>query len=75
MSFIYTYKENVFKEITNTTQSCDDICNELCKELKISPSTRLLFSLRILGTTNWLPGCKSLVPNVKYEFRMRYKVR
>lgn len=72
---ILLYTTNEYKEIPyGVDDSCEGVCRDLCKDLGIKPVANLLFSLRIKGTSNYLPACRPVLPNVKYEFRIRYKV-
>lgn len=54
--------------------TCEAVCRELCKELGIKPISNLLFSLRLKGSTHFLPGCRTVQANEKYEFRLRHQV-
>lgn len=55
--------------------TAESICIEFCKIIKILPTIRLLFALRVYDSSDeWLPAAATLKPNVKYEFRMRFKV-
>lgn len=72
---IYFYSINIFKQITHEiTDTCEDVCILICKELNLSPLVQLLFSLRICDTNYWLPGSNELSADTKYEFRLRFKV-
>lgn len=72
---VLLYTANDYKDMSyGLDDTCEAICRELCKELGIQPIANLLFSLRIKGTKNFLPGCKPVLPNVKYEFRLRHQV-
>lgn len=72
---ILLYTTNEYKDYEyGVDDTCEAVCRELCKDLGITPIANLLFSLRIKGTSNFLPGCKPVLPNVKYEFRLRYQV-
>lgn len=76
---IYLYRKRVFIEYEHLQSvTCEDICIELSRILKILPNTRLLFGLRVFEVVGhneeWcLPG-QPLRPNVTYCFRMRFKV-
>lgn len=70
---LYTTRE--FRDMTfGVDDTCEAVCRELCRDLGIKPISNLLFSLRINDTTNFLPGCRSVQANEKYEFRLRHKV-
>ncbi|XP_036317971.1 tyrosine-protein kinase hopscotch-like [Rhagoletis pomonella] len=71
---IFNYKDQKDIEYANSL-TCEDICFSMCRQLKILPTTRLLFGLRVLDSENeWaIPGL-SLRPGVRYCFRMRIKV-
>lgn len=72
---ILLYTTNEYKDYEyGVDDTCEAICRELCKDLGITPIANLLFSLRIKGTNNFLAGCKPVLSNVKYEFRLRYQV-
>lgn len=72
---VFLYIENDFRNIPfGVDDNCEAICRELCKDLNIAPIMCSLFSLRIKGTTNFLPNCRPVLPNVKYEFRVRYQI-
>lgn len=72
---IFVYTNSDYKDIpSGVDDSCEAVCRELCGELGIQPIANLLFSLRIKGSTNFLPGCRSLQPNIKYEFRLRHQI-
>lgn len=72
---VFLYTRNNYKDYTyGIEDSCEAVCRELCKELQISPVSTTLFSLRIKGTTNYLPSCRRVLSNVKYEFRVRYQM-
>lgn len=75
-SSIFYYKTGSFEEIVHDRNaSCEDVCKELCRKWNISPLVQLLFGLRIHGKKLWLAGCRALSDGVKYEFRLRFKVR
>lgn len=75
-SLIFYYKSGAFEEIKHeTSDTCEDVCKELCQRWKIPPLVQLLFGLRIHGTNLWLAGCRQLREGEKYEFRIRFKVR
>lgn len=70
---LYTSRE--YRDMTfGVDDTCEAVCRELCKDLGIKPISNLLFSLRIKGTTNFLPGCRPVQANEKYEFRLRHQV-
>ncbi|XP_054727303.1 tyrosine-protein kinase hopscotch [Anastrepha obliqua] len=71
---IFNYEDLKDYEFANSL-TCEDICLSLCRQLKILPTTRLLFGLRVLDSENeWaIPG-NSLKRGVRYCFRMRIKV-
>lgn len=72
---ILLYTTNEYKEYpSGIDDTCEYLCREVCQDLGISPIANLLFSLRIKGTNIFLPGCKRVLPDVKYEFRLRYQV-
>lgn len=72
---ILLYTNNEYRDIPyGVDDTCEAVCRELCRDLGIQPIANLLFSLRIKGSTNYLPGCRSVLPNVKYEFRLRHQV-
>jgi hypothetical protein len=74
-STIFCYLLGDFKRIKHApSDTSEDVCITLCKELGIGPIYRLLFGLRINGTANWLPGCRTLKSAVSYDFRLRFKV-
>lgn len=74
-SSIFYYKVGAFEEIKHeTTDTCEEVCKELCRRWRIPPLTQLLFGLRIHGKNLWLAGCRQLNENDKYEFRIRFKV-
>lgn len=74
-SSIFYYKTGAFEEIRHdTTDTCDDVCRQLCRLWKIPPLTQLLFGLRVHGKNLWLADCRTLNANDKYEFRIRFKV-
>lgn len=72
---ILLYTTNEYKDYAyGIDDTCEAVCREVCKDLGITPIANLLFSLRIKGTNNFLPGCKRVLPDIKYEFRLRYQV-
>ena len=71
---IFNYIEDQFVEKDYEDELCEDFCVSLCKSLNIAPLVHLLFGLRTAGTDYFLLGDHKLEPNVKYEFRVRYKV-
>lgn len=72
---ILLYTTNEYKDYEyGVEDTCEAVCRELCKDLGITPIANLLFSLRIKGTNNFLPGSKPVLPTTKYEFRLRYQV-
>lgn len=72
---VFLYTENEFRNLTfGVDDNCEAICRELCKDLGITPIVCTLFSLRIKGDSNFLPNCRPVLPNVKYEFRVRYQI-
>lgn len=74
-SSVFSYKDGAFEEIKHDrSDTCEDVCTELCRRWKISPLVRLLFGLRIHKTKLWLAGCRQLKDGEKYEFRIRFKV-
>lgn len=70
---VLLYPSKEFREKTNFG-TCEAVCCELCRELGFKPISNLLFSLRIKGTLNFLPGSKQVQPDEKYEFRLRHQV-
>lgn len=75
VNHIFNYKLGIFEEISHKkSATCEDICVELCKSNGILPTTRLLFGLRPAGSDFWLTPSRLLKPEVKYNFRMRFKV-
>lgn len=74
-SSVFCYKSGAFEEIKHeTSDTCEDVCKELCRRWKLPPLVQLLFGLRIHGKKMWLAGCRQLSEGVKYEFRIRFKV-
>lgn len=72
---VFLYTENKFRNIPfGVDDNCEAICRELCKDLGITPIVCSLFSLRIKGTSNFLPNCRPVLPNIEYEFRVRYQI-
>lgn len=72
---VFLYTKNSCDEIPyGIDDSCEAVCRELCKDLNIAPVSNTLFSLRIKGTTSYLPASRRVLSNVKYEFRVRYKM-
>lgn len=72
---VLLYTANDYKDMPyGLDDTCEAVCRELCKEIGIQPIANLLFSLRIKGTKNFLPGCKPVLPNIRYEFRLRHQV-
>ncbi|XP_004518856.1 tyrosine-protein kinase hopscotch [Ceratitis capitata] len=71
---IFNYKDNIDNEFSNLTL-CEDICLSISRQLKILPTTRLLFGLRVMDSGNeWAAPGHELRPGVRYCFRMRFKV-
>ncbi|XP_067640532.1 tyrosine-protein kinase hopscotch [Eurosta solidaginis] len=71
---IFIYKDAKDIEFPNVLM-CEDICLELCRQIKILPTTRLLFGLRVLDSDNeWAAPGRCLRPGKRYCFRMRIKV-
>jgi hypothetical protein len=74
-SSVFCYKSGAFEEVKHeTSDTCEDVCKELCRRWKLPPLVQLLFGLRIHGKKLWLAGCRQLSEGVKYEFRIRVKV-
>lgn len=72
---VLLYTSNDYKDILyGLDDTCEAACRELCKCIGIQPIANLLFSLRVMGSKNFLPGCRPVLPNVKYEFRLRHQV-
>lgn len=71
---VFLYTTNEFQEVNFSNRICENLCTHLCKDLGITPSARLLFGLRINGTHNWIPEGAELDANIKYDFRLRFKV-
>lgn len=72
---IFCYTNCTFEELTHdATDTCEDMCKFLCKQLNIAPVVQLLFGLRIACKNIWLAGCRQLSNGERYEFRIRFKV-
>lgn len=72
---VYLYTLNTTKQFNVQNQcTCEDLCIQICKELGITPTARLLFSLRIYGNKTWIPYSSELNSINNYEFRMRFKM-
>ena len=72
---IFCYTKCTFEELTHdASDTCEDMCKFLCKQLNIAPVVQLLFGLRIAGKNCWLAGCRQLSNGERYEFRIRFKV-
>lgn len=72
---IFCYTKCRFEELTHdASDTCEDMCKFLCKQLSIAPVVQLLFGLRISGKNCWLAGCRQLTNGERYEFRIRFKV-
>lgn len=72
---VFLYTNNEYKDIPfGVDNTCEAVCRELCRDLGVQPIANLLFSLRIKGSTNFLPGSQSVSPDIKYDFRLRHQV-
>ncbi|GAB0100093.1 Tyrosine-protein kinase hopscotch [Sergentomyia squamirostris] len=71
--FLYTTSEYITLE-HSPTDTCETVCNLVCRKLKIQPLVELLFGLRATGSRNFLAPCANLVARQKYEFRIRFKL-
>lgn len=75
MASVFLYTKNSFIEVPlQQNKVCETTCTLLCQDLGITPTTQLLFGLRIHGTKHWVPPSKELVQKSKYEFRMRFRI-
>jgi hypothetical protein len=74
-SQIYNYKNGRFHSIPhNSTDTCEKICEDLCRRWSFPPLVKLLFGLRVYGKQIWLADTRRLDKDEKYEFRIRFKV-
>lgn len=74
LNSVFLYTTNEFQEVNFSNDTCENVCITICKDIGITPSARLLFGLRINCTHNWVPEGAQLDPNIKYDFRLRFKV-
>lgn len=72
---ILNYSENAFTDVHyNLEETAEDVCERLSRNNRMKPISLGLFGLKNHNDDVYLwPGAK-LQQNVKYEFRMRYKV-
>lgn len=74
-SSIFYYKHGSFSPINHKrTDTCENICKELCRRWHFPPLVQFLFGLRIYGKQIWIADSRQLVIGEKYEFRIRFKV-
>lgn len=74
-NYIFCYTNCTFEELKHyASDTCEDMCKLLCRQLFIAPVVQLLFGLRISGKNCWLAGCRQLSDGERYEFRIRFKV-
>lgn len=72
---IFVYTNNEYKEYSIDNDSCSEIIiQRICKDLEMKPLVCTLFALRTSETPYFLPGCRHLLPNTKYDFRIRFQV-
>lgn len=72
---VFLYTENEYRTIPfGVDDNCEAICRDLCKDVGITPLVCSLFSLRVNKSEHFLPNCRPVQPNGKYEFRVRYQV-
>lgn len=72
---IFVYTNNEYKEYSIDNESCSEIISQqICKDLEIKPLVCTLFAFRTSETPYFLPGCRHLLPNTKYDFRIRFQV-
>ncbi|XP_037047669.1 tyrosine-protein kinase hopscotch isoform X3 [Bradysia coprophila] len=73
---IFLYANNEYQEypVDNDT-CCEVLCQRICQDLEMKPLVCTLFALRTSDTPYFVPGCRHLLPNTKYDFRIRYQVK
>lgn len=72
---VFLYNRNEYTTIEHDpTDTCETVCNIVCRMLNIQPYVELLFGLRVTGSKNFVAPCQPLVTKQKFEFRIRYKV-
>lgn len=73
---VLTTKDGIKVPIQETT-TCEDVCNEIAKILRIGPICRHLFSLRLHDTKIWLfPSFRmqDAKSSTIFDYRIRFKV-
>lgn len=77
ISSIFYYKNGSFSSINHKrSDTCENICKELCRRWNFPPLVQFLFGLRIYGKQKqiWIADSRQLAIGEKYEFRIRFKV-
>lgn len=71
--FLYTHNEYKEYSVDNDT-CCEELCQRICQDLEMKPLVCTLFALRTSESPYFVPGCRHLSPNTKYDFRIRFQV-